>query len=82
MNFTITRVFHLNQNELWIDVVDDSGILHTLSFDTIDFYDLTLPEKLEEIQIALKDKLASELNMQEIVGEQITLNTIYRKSLA
>ncbi len=82
MNFTITRVFHLNQNELWIDVVDDSGILHTLSFDTIDFYDLTPPEKLEEIQIALKDKLASELNMQEIVGEQITLNTIYRKSLA
>lgn len=82
MNFCITRVYHEDQHTVFIDVTDDHGILHTLSFDVIDFYGLSTDEMIEEVRGGLKDKLASELNLQSLVGEVFSIDSVYRKSFA
>lgn len=82
MNFCITRVYHEDQHTVLIDVTDDKGILHTLSFDVFSFYGLTADEMLTEIREGLKDKLASELQLQPLVGETFAIDNVYRKSFA
>lgn len=81
MNCIIDRIEHLDQSYATIYVNVD-GRTHVLETETRNFIDCSSAEKLDFIKRLLKEKLASELNLQELVGKQFTLDTLYRKAFA
>lgn len=87
MNCIVTSIEHEDQDyvTVHVDVLDNASYTvsnHELSFDIQVFIDRTPAEKVDIIKRALRNKLVSELNMSELVGEQFTLDNLYRKAFA
>lgn len=87
MNCIVTKTEMDGQDLIvvYVDIMDTNThtvTSHELVFSHYVFIDCTPDEKIDIIRRALRDKMISELNIADLVGEQFTLDTLYRKAFA
>lgn len=86
MNCVITKIENIDQRYVlvYVSVLHHTIIthMHVLEFEARVFVGLSSDEKVDIVKRALREKLTSELNLSDLIGEQFTLDTLYHKAYA